>query len=530
MRGVILAFVLAAAFWPTSTRAQCSPTNPTACGSPGVNNLYVGGLLKLNAGLVCDGTTDVTATIQAGITAAAGNATYYIPNTGSACLISARLNVPSNTHLIIDGTILMKAGVNQDMLFTVTNASNIVIEGHGILDGNRATQTTRGAGVMTGLGNSMVVVKDLTIQHMRNWPVNIVNTTGAWLINLTMNDAGNSAEFAQGTNNCHASGLNISNNSDYSFAFYGGVFNCEITNSNLTSGSIDGIIVLSDSGQTVASHDIVIADNVINGMAQAGIGINRLGGGAENHDIVISNNRMSGDGIQTLNGYCGIRILDAQEVLVSGNHISNDGNATVSTPCYGILASGASNDIMVDGNFILNEGQPSSGLGVGIQVGSSCVRCTFQNNTLGDNQGSPTMAFGVGGTPGTGNRIINNTIYGTIGDPYSAVFATDTVLQQIASDAVRVIAAGNGGSITAKPYAGFMQLNTTPGTIAGYTVTAPSDPTLNEVLTITCNGTVTALTFAPNSGQTVNGGSTTCGPALSVRWLWNLATTTWLPI
>ena len=56
-----------------------------------------------------DGTTDNTSQIQAAITAAAGVARCYFPKMTSSYITTGGLMVPSNSHLIIDGTIFLKA-------------------------------------------------------------------------------------------------------------------------------------------------------------------------------------------------------------------------------------------------------------------------------------------------------------------------------------------------------------------------------------------------------------------------------------
>jgi hypothetical protein len=86
----------------------------------------------LDYGAVGDGLTDDTVAVQAAITAS--NGTPVVFNAGKTFLCGT-FSVPSNAHLIINGTIKASLTVIDTPLITGANISNVIIEGSGNLDG-----------------------------------------------------------------------------------------------------------------------------------------------------------------------------------------------------------------------------------------------------------------------------------------------------------------------------------------------------------------------------------------------------------
>ena len=86
----------------------------------------------LDFGAVGDGVTDDTVAVQAAITAS--NGTPVVFNAGKTFLCGT-FSVPSNAHLIINGTIKASLTVIDTPLITGANISNVIIEGSGNLDG-----------------------------------------------------------------------------------------------------------------------------------------------------------------------------------------------------------------------------------------------------------------------------------------------------------------------------------------------------------------------------------------------------------
>ena len=485
----------------------------------------------------CDGTTDMTSAIQSGVTQAAGNAMFYLPAySGSACIVSSTISIGSGTRVWIDGILKLANGVANGagaalpVLAVAANANNVDVGGYGIIDGNIANNP-HGSGRLSGcfmtLGSatSNIWLHDLTIQNCKNWPVNFVGTTNAWMVDLILKDSGNSPEFAAGSNHCHARGLQISGIGDESFAFYGGVFLCSIEDSlieNLTgTGNVYGIAVLNDTSQPAPNHDIMIQHNTIHGMGQSGIAVNQgTGGGGDSYNILIDGNHIYGNGLNNTSGFCGIKLIGADYVTIRNNFIHNDGNTTTPSACYGIDATGMANDLHVTANLILNEGQGGT-LGVGINVGANCSDCVFADNQIGDNQGTPTMAFAFDGTAGTRNRFMMNTSYGTVGLPYDIQFASDTAVNTPTALGYRgVTTPGDGGTVVAHNTDQTINIQNS-GTLGSFTVTAAGFPPNHQQVTVICDSTITTLTFAPGAGQTVDAGTTSCGTGIPRSWIIN---------
>ncbi len=77
-------------------------------------------------GLVGNGTTDNYATLQSIVNTYAGSVIQIGRSTNDVYLISRQISLPSNTRLIINGTIKLKATTEQPILTTVTNGSTTV--------------------------------------------------------------------------------------------------------------------------------------------------------------------------------------------------------------------------------------------------------------------------------------------------------------------------------------------------------------------------------------------------------------------
>ena len=151
-----------------------------------------------------DGTTDNTSFIQAAINAAAGHGALEFPANPNAYIISSPLLIPSTTHLIIDAgaTLQMANGANCSMTGILANATNVMIDLYGTLDGNRTHQTAIPSGGICSNGNvpSTNVFVDGhgqgTIQNFYNWPVNITACTNGEVRGVTILNCGSSAEFS----------------------------------------------------------------------------------------------------------------------------------------------------------------------------------------------------------------------------------------------------------------------------------------------------------------------------------------------
>ena len=222
------------------------------------------------SGQACNGSTDDTSTLQTALNNAAGGH-LIIPAGSGPCMVSG-LSVPSNTQLTVNATLKLVSGVSTELYGdhtrNILNAywvSNVVIDGMGILDGNRSNQTATTI-FMAGVGtlySDDVIIRGLTIQNVLHSPVNAVATDGVVIQDVTASYSATPVEFAGGTSNCSADGLRIhhidggSPPSEAGFAFYGGVSSCALRNS-VISDSTYGVIVMNDAGQAGACSDIVV--------------------------------------------------------------------------------------------------------------------------------------------------------------------------------------------------------------------------------------------------------------------------------
>ena len=371
---------------------------------------------------LCTGGND-TGAIQGAINAAAGKARVHLTNVSAVCNVNS-LSIPSNSHIIIDATVKLNAAINACLLNIVSGASNIVIEGNGKLDGNASAQSAAPSGGVCNAGTSAsnIWVRNLTITNFYNWPVNLVGVNGAWISNLTLTNSGNSVEFAAGSTNCWADKLYISGIADGAFSFYGGCVNCGITNSFVT-GSILGIGVYNDGGQTAAGHDILVSGNSIWNNQHMGFAVTTAPPAtAKNYNVqAVNNDIYQNDTAAVQIG--GVQINNAYNVFISNNRIHNDGNSTLTSA--GIQLDNTTTNVSIIGNLIYDEGI-GSGLGVGITFGNGAVNVAVIGNKIFDDQATMTTAYAMNGTVGAGAQIYGNSVGPTIGTAVNATFLSDT--------------------------------------------------------------------------------------------------------
>ncbi|MBI5827663.1 MAG: right-handed parallel beta-helix repeat-containing protein [Deltaproteobacteria bacterium] len=340
-----------------------------------------------------DGVTDDTAALNSALAAAAGKGICYIPNTGNYYVISSQLNIYSNTHVKLDGNIILGWYSNCSMVF-INGASNVVIEGRGFLHGNSPWQTVIAIGGIYVNNSSNVTIRDINIGYIKSWPVNTVGSSDVFVENCTMYGSGNSCEFAAGSANCWFIGNMVYDINDEGIAFYGGVFRSGAIGNivaNSTAGS--GISILNDSAQSAACHDIVISDNILYNNHYSGIEANS-GIGTLNYNIGIHNNLCLYNNKGNIGGQGGIHIGDAYLVNISDNMIHHDGAGANAS--YGIRVSGGSSSVMITGNQIGDEGQGGT-LGVGVNLESASY-ILITGNRFYDSQAAKTTAYHVNGT------------------------------------------------------------------------------------------------------------------------------------
>lgn len=402
---------------------NCTFTTPTITGGTitgadgsGVNVTATGGTIGRSLasrftdvinikdfGAVCSGSGTDSSAVQNAINAGAGKARVLIPDTGAACMVNA-LQVPSHSHITVDGEIQLSNNVNGS-LFTIANgATDVTIDGHGIIDGNRANNTVSGTGGINSSLASDIVIRDVTIQNFRSWPFNIVGTTGCLVDNVTATNSGNAPEFARGTNNCWASHLKISGISDESFSFYWGpVWNSGITDSVITGGGVSGVSVYNDDGTQPVSHDLLISNNIISGMQQSCI------------DTIIG-----GPGVPAATNH--------YKITITGNHCYGNGQGGVAT---GDLGLHAVSDSMITNNFLASVGDGSTGA-IDIKIDGSSGGLTVAGNTILNPAPGTTLGqcflFNTTGTifDISGNHCISDTSPSSIAFVFSGGLPVST--------------------------------------------------------------------------------------------------------
>jgi len=263
-----------------------------------------------------DGVTDNSAEIQkaidvaAGVTdptqrpAAPGLMSLTFPRTPVPYTIGSPLQVPSNSHLIIDGTIQVLAGANCDILqipagSASTPTSNILIDGIGTLDGNAANNPTHGGGITgpppaTPVNDPAlpyaipnyyvdpaspnywpwsrdVTVRDITIQNTCNWPFSMSAVRNGLCENVTMHNAGSSCEWANGCVDCAFVNCTVYTINDLGLGLYGGCHGCSIVDCTVYDCVSSGPAILVDNAQPVQCMDNLIQGCTSYGNAGSGI-------------------------------------------------------------------------------------------------------------------------------------------------------------------------------------------------------------------------------------------------------------------
>lgn len=156
-----------------------------------------------------DGTTDNTAQMQTAINATSSKGVLYFPATAQPYIVGSGggLQLPSNTHIVIQAgaTLQIAPGVSANALGILPNASNILIELYGTLDGNGTASTppvTPSGGIValsSGPCSNVYVRGDRQglIKNFVDWPVSITACTNGEVAGITMDGGGysNSAEF-----------------------------------------------------------------------------------------------------------------------------------------------------------------------------------------------------------------------------------------------------------------------------------------------------------------------------------------------
>ena len=286
------------------------------------------GYSVLDFGAKCDGSTNDGTVIQAAVNAGASlGVEIIIAPRGRTCLVDS-VGMRTNSHLRIDGT-LKGAGNKQNIIAPYsfvyqtggTPESNVVIEGDGVIDNGMpgGTGIPAPAGVACILGYGAIQywhVSGLTLQNCGAWPFSIVGLTSTpragaahiYFDNVKTFNNSNSAQFAEGCDDCWARHIVSRGSGDYPLSAYSNVTRSGFQDFDLDGGG-GGVSVLMDGARGSAltsypSSDITIGPGNINNQAGPGVYIqdNTTGSGA--HALHSNIHIVSGTG-GTNNNYNG---------------------------------------------------------------------------------------------------------------------------------------------------------------------------------------------------------------------------------
>ena len=387
-----------------------------ATASPAIINV-------LDHGAVGDGVTDDSAAIYNALIVYAGKATILLP--APNIFRVSYLFVPSNTDLVINGTLKAIDGDNEPVLF-LNNVSNIRISGYGTLDGNKANVVPNCAGInMSNCTN--VQVSGITILNTFYWALNIGGSKGIRIDNVTVIGSGAGSEFATGSDDCWLTNCTFdgTESTDAGFTFYGGVTNSGAIGNTIKNTGIGvsqanlGLCILADGnpGDATAQgcSNIILADNLCFNNGASGIWVD-VHVATIHNGIIIANNRCY-DNCQFGGDSADIHIGNANDVTVIGNQ---------SQRCkypYGIYSANnvAQGRHLITGNYVIDAGYGGPTTGVGLYVDST-PHVTANGNYFFSPSGS--MQAWLGGTAGANNVFIGN--YGG-GIPRTITLQSDSV-------------------------------------------------------------------------------------------------------
>lgn len=362
-------------------------------------------------GAVGDGVTDDTLAIRAAVNASV-NSVCFIPK---GTYVVSKITIPNNVHIIIEGTLKLKDGANNQLLEL---GSNVTIQGNGIgtLDGNAIGQTTSAVLACVYGGSSTnplmrVKLEGLVIKNSKNWPVNL-SAVESLMKDCILCDSPNMAFFGPGSKRCwivNCTCYNISN--DWGLGFYGNVEDCVMYGCVAYNVSQSGLGILSDEHQQSPSNNVIIANCLAYSNGGPGITVGAYSGSHKNVTIssCISRNNNTANGSLPSNG--GIVVERVSYINITGCVIHHNGNG--SNGSVGIGIKGNVKNLTISNNNIHDEGQGSAASGYGIlAVGVAIENVIIESNIFDDDQTTKTMASHISLNSAVASCIIKNNIFG----------------------------------------------------------------------------------------------------------------------
>ena len=324
---------------------------------------------------------------------------------------------------MIDGTVFL-LGSSILSVFRGSSISDVMIEGSGTIDGNKAGQTGARCGI-EAISVAGLTVRDVTIQNCYQAPINGASVSDVLVDNCELLNSGKAVQFTGSSSNAWVQNSTISTITDTGLLFYGGVNNCGVTNSIINGCSVNGVYVYHDTAAPAANTNLLIEGNIIYNNGSSGVMIDKGVGATGSHsNILVGRNRLYDNNAGNTSGLGGIINNTGTNVQIVGNQI--DGDGTGANASYGISVGGSNTQVI--SNQIVDEGQGSVH-GVGIFLANTANNVLITSNQIIDDQGSHTCKYGISGVCGTGVRIYANSISGMITSKYASLsVASDTLL------------------------------------------------------------------------------------------------------
>lgn len=360
-------------------------------------------------------------------------------------VVLAALTISVALDLRLDGTI--KLAPNQNANVITLAHDNILIQGSGTVDGNKANQTggvgTMVGGICSGMGGTSstrplppsspviinhIRIRGVTVTNCFNWPISLGYVNDCKVEGTTLSNSQSSPQFIFSATDSWFNDNLVHDITDGGFVFYQGCNNCGAYGNTIYNCN-DGIGVYADDGTYATDNYITIFGNVLYSIQDTGIGITTGGASPENQtNILVANNILNGCNAAGGNGRGAIGLVGCQGVTVRGNWIAGDGaNATAGNTTYSIYVSNTCSNIIVDNNTISNVGSVSAN-GTAIYLNSP-AGCTVTNNRIYDTGNPAATGVGIGGTAGARNVFGGNVLLSPIAGSLMVVnLAADSIL------------------------------------------------------------------------------------------------------
>ena len=398
------------------------------------------------ANLVCDGSTDNAAALQAAITAASGTAanTVYIPPAASACMLASNVSISTNATNIWanPNSVTIKAltgNASSPLLLSIT-ASHVRLTGLTLDGGGTSFASANNVVAITG---SDVILDHVTIQNTKGIGAIFSGTSNSGIRDSVLNSVGGAA--TQGVAFCcgtalgasSISGTTLTTTNPAAIGLY--VYGTNVApDTKVTAGS--GTSWTVSVSQTVGSETMTAANNTGNFALRNQINTTGLDAisFASQHDFRADGNYITAAGAAGIYGALNdaANVVDNTLILSGGNGLDLTGTANTSVVGNIAKSSGGSGisyanashatingNIANDNNQLGTSGEGASNAGIAFNGIVSNV--SVGPNDLSDDQSTPTQKYGLEALTGSTLSAISVsptiTLVGNGTAPYSSL-------------------------------------------------------------------------------------------------------------